>query len=898
MKYLKYILLLLLLIPTIVFAKVNAVEVTSIELEEKSDNVEILEETTIEGSNLSFNNKFYEVNDYIKYSVLIKNVSGTDISIKDGNSVLESKYFSYEADLGSIEKIEKDEEVELILLIKYKKQVANEDIVSGKYLEVQNINIGMVDGELIISDTEIMDSGINPLTQDIIVSIFLVLLLSGILLFVLKKKKIAKYSLLLLFFIPIYINAINSIEVTSSVEVRLVKPNPCTYDGELVNGTYYQNGQYSYYYDATADGWSMSLTDKTSTEPVTTKMCTTINDKPIVSMSNTFSGSKATSIDLSSFDTSNVTNMFGMFSYATNVSELNLITFDTNNVTNMGSMFFNATGLTELDLHGFETPNLMYLSAMFYSCSGITELDLSNFDTNNTTGMQDITKNMTSLEKLDLSNWNFSLVNYENFFYKVLGNVPSLKSLTIDNTKFNKNMSAAFRSLTSLEELNAHNVDTSMVTDMSLLFENNNNLKVIDMSEFDTSNVATLYHAFNGMGNLEKVIFNGNVLNSSSPYYFVYMFSGTQVKEIDLEGATLKGNMSYAFNDMNLEKLNLKDVNTTEVTDMNRMFQNLKNVEELDVTSFDTSNVTNMAYMFAGDVSLKEIDITNFDTSKVTDMSWMFYNMKLLTEIDVSNIDLSSAREFGYMFAGTGLKKLDLSAWDVSGINNIPWGLIYETYSVEEVDISGWDMSHMGQSNMMARMLGGSSYAMSSDRWQLKKFILKDVILPSSDSTFSGFASVEEFVLDNVDTSRMTNMRGMFSGCRSIKTLDLSSFDTSNVTTMEDMFANDPSLVELDLSNFDTSKVTAMYGMFSYAESLKDLDISSFDTSNVTSMSSMFRKTSSLSTIDLSNFTFKTNVYLNDIFTETGATKVYVKSQEDADLLSGSSPSGLVFEVK
>ncbi len=81
MKYLRYLLLLLLLIPTVVFAKINEVEVSSIELEEKSPNVEIIDDTTIEGSNIAFNNKFYEVNDYIKYRITIKNVSGEDIDI-------------------------------------------------------------------------------------------------------------------------------------------------------------------------------------------------------------------------------------------------------------------------------------------------------------------------------------------------------------------------------------------------------------------------------------------------------------------------------------------------------------------------------------------------------------------------------------------------------------------------------------------------------------------------------------------------------------------------------------------------------------------------------------------------------------------------------------------------
>ena len=248
MKYLKYILLLLLLIPTIVLAKVNVVEVTSIELEEKSPNVEIIDETVIEGSNLSFNNKFYEVNDYIKYKVVIKNTSGEDIDIVKTKDSIQTKYFLYDADMGSIKKIKKNEEKDLILIVKYNTKVNREDVVSGKYVETQKIHIGIVNGELVISDKEITDKPVNPLTHDIIITLLLIFILSGILYFVFKKKRMAKYSLFLILLIPVYINAVNTIEVTSSIEVKLVKPNPCTYEGELIRGAEYVNGQYTYRY--------------------------------------------------------------------------------------------------------------------------------------------------------------------------------------------------------------------------------------------------------------------------------------------------------------------------------------------------------------------------------------------------------------------------------------------------------------------------------------------------------------------------------------------------------------------------------------------------------------------------------------------------------------------------
>ena len=83
----------------------------------------------------------------------------------------------------------------------------------------------------------------------------------------------------------------------------------CITTDTLVNNLKFVDGQYTYTYSTSSDGWSVVLTNKTSTDPVTTELCGTINDKSIVSMNSMFQNSKATSIDVSSFDTSNVTDM-------------------------------------------------------------------------------------------------------------------------------------------------------------------------------------------------------------------------------------------------------------------------------------------------------------------------------------------------------------------------------------------------------------------------------------------------------------------------------------------------------------------------------------------------------------------------------------------------------------
>lgn len=83
-------------------------------------------------------------------------------------------------------------------------------------------------------------------------------------------------------------------------------------------------------------------------------------------------------------------------------------------------------------------------------------------------------------------------------------------------------------------------------------------------------------------------------------------------------------NMSSMFMMLsNLSTIEFGDLNTSLATNMSGMFTNCK-IKELDVSSWDTSNVTNMSRLFA----INDFEIIQgfgtWDTSKVTNMSEMF----------------------------------------------------------------------------------------------------------------------------------------------------------------------------------------------------------------------------------------------------------------------------------
>ena len=125
-----------------------------------------------------------------------------------------------------------------------------------------------------------------------------------------------------------------------------------------------------------------------------------------------------TSLDLTNFDTSNVTNMFIMFEGCNGLTSLTLSSFDTSNVTDMNNMFSGCSGLTSLDLRNFNTSNVTDMNNMFSGCSGLTSLDLSNFKTSKVTTMTSMFYGCKSLASLDLSGWDTSnVINNSSMFY-------------------------------------------------------------------------------------------------------------------------------------------------------------------------------------------------------------------------------------------------------------------------------------------------------------------------------------------------------------------------------------------------------------------------------------------------------------------------------------------------
>ena len=145
-----------------------------------------------------------------------------------------------------------------------------------------------------------------------------------------------------------------------------------------------------------------------------------------------------TSLDVSNFDTSKVTRMFDMFNGCSKLTSLDVSNFDTSNVTNMRKMFSTCSGLTSLDLSGWDTSKVTDMERMFYNCSGLTSLDVSNFDTSNVTNMERMFYNCSGLTFLDLSGWDMSNVTTMNQMFDGCTSLKTIRMKGCNQTTINK----------------------------------------------------------------------------------------------------------------------------------------------------------------------------------------------------------------------------------------------------------------------------------------------------------------------------------------------------------------------------------------------------------------------------------------------------------------------------
>lgn len=217
----------------------------------------------------------------------------------------------------------------------------------------------------------------------------------------------------------------------------------------------------------------------------TTKMTTldlsTFDTGNVTNMSQFLANTTMPNVDLTMLDTRSVTSTSLMFS-STDILTINLSGWDTSSLTNMSNMFLNSFDLQSVDFTGWDTSNVTNLYSCFGACFALTSfIGVADWNTSNVTSLSSTFTSCRSLVSIDLTNWDTSKVTS---FNRMFASCPLLETI-IGIT------------------------DTSSATDMGNMFQQANALTNIDVSMWDTSGVTTMSNMFSAVGESIQIDLRG-----------------------------------------------------------------------------------------------------------------------------------------------------------------------------------------------------------------------------------------------------------------------------------------------------------------------------------------------------------------------------------------------------
>ena len=232
---------------------------------------------------------------------------------------------------------------------------------------------------------------------------------------------------------------------------------------------------------------------------------------------------KMETIDLASFDTSEVTTMNTMFYMMNSLKSIDVSKFNTSKVTDMFEMFDNAGVIEQLDVSNFDTSNVTNMKWMFFWLPKVKKLDLTNFNTSKVTNMYGMFDAMTNVKEIKFGpNFNTSSVTDMGMMFARMQSIQSL-DLSTFNTKNVINMGRMFMAAKSIQSLDLSSFDTSNVTDMNAMFSSMYSIVSLDISNFNTQKVTDMNNMFSEM--LELVTLDISNFNTKNVVNFQSMFA-------------------------------------------------------------------------------------------------------------------------------------------------------------------------------------------------------------------------------------------------------------------------------------------------------------------------------------------------------------------------------------
>lgn len=428
-----------------------------------------------------------------------------------------------------------------------------------------------------------------------------------------------------------------------------------------------------------------------------------LNTSEVTNMTGMFlKCKKLTSLDLSGFKTDKVTHMANMFMECEELVSINLGGFSTKNAENLGNMFLGCHKLQEIDLSGFDTSKAQNMKSMFYNCKSLTSLDASNLEINDEAETGQMFYGCSGMKEIWISQ---SMGGLQSDAFGGIGSSSEPCTMHApDGFDFSTNTSGDFfywkegyftfprKTYALLKDNNlSFFCDGSSTYKEGTIFEVNTNMTLPEWSSLKESvNTVTFDPSFS------------QAKPTKTDYWFNGMTALTHIEGLEYLNTSEVTSMVGMFKKCcNLKQLDLSHFNTTNVTDMQQMFQECSFIEKLDLTSFDTRKVTNMKYMFYQCKRLKSLNISNFDTHNVTGMECLFYDCNNLKNLDVSSLSTEKVTSMYFMFGNCfSLEELDLSSFNTSNVNNM-YCMFSHCSNLRNMDIGNFNMDNVEDNGYM-----------------------------------------------------------------------------------------------------------------------------------------------------------------------------------------------------
>jgi surface protein len=192
--------------------------------------------------------------------------------------------------------------------------------------------------------------------------------------------------------------------------------------------------------------------------------------------------------DIGIWDTSNVTNMEGMFSGAESFNR-DIGSWDTSNVTNMGQMFSGAASFDQ-DIGTWNTSNVTNMAQVFSGAASFDQ-DIGTWNTSNVTNMDDMFSNTTVFNQ-NIGTWDTS--NVTNMAAMFSGAASFNRDIGTWNTGSVTDMAQMFDGAASFNQ-DIGTWNTGRVTDMAQMFSGAASFDQ-DIGTWNTSNVTDMREMF------------------------------------------------------------------------------------------------------------------------------------------------------------------------------------------------------------------------------------------------------------------------------------------------------------------------------------------------------------------------------------------------------------------